>query len=808
MLSSAACASSGALAQTEIQSQESEPVVEQVAEAEASDAKVSFSADLDGAVGYADNIFATQNSRIDDLVAVIRPRINLSAQDSAYRVAASARGLIGRYEENTSENYEDWELTLDGRLKLSDRATIVGGGSYQWDHENRSSPDDVNGTEPTQFERAYGFAGLLLDTDDLSIRLAATVADLDFDDVPSISGTINNDDRDRVRYELGGRFGYQASPDTQPFLQIAYDERDYSARLDDFGFARSSSGYTATAGIRHRFSPRLSGEIFAGIMEQNFDDPSLENVSTVDFGALLNWSDPRGVSANLRIDRTVEETTLPGSSAYILSTARLSLQAANTARFSAGFGISGSHLDYVGVSRSEFILSSEIWSRFWLSPRIYIGADYDFAERTSNRAGFDFHENRFFLRLGAQTGARKGFAEGQGFNLSSGNAPAGAYGALLLGHSTIVTALDGPRGRDGANTADFGNDGASLSAIGGYGVVSGQFYLGLEVEGTLDGADWQHIASRDFAVSKRHSFGGNARLGIVTPHSDLLYTRFGLRWTKVRTDYSHANSSITISDTMLGPGLGVGMEAGAGRRGFLRAEYGFQSYGDTDIPTGDGGFDNFSSKESQFRVGIGFQTGEQQKTDLPPHNFAGPYIGVQVGHGSLISENSGIRSGGTPIVIDRASGGPLAGLVAGLSARAGRLIFGGELEADISNIDWNIEREPTGRIYSTEHELSFGAAARVGFQLGKAAHVYGRLGFARTRFETDYATQAASVREINWETGLRAGGGIELGIAARTSLRFDYTHTDYGGFDVEIDAASDGFENSENLFRIGVLFRL
>ena len=282
-------------------------------------------------------------------------------------------------------------------------------------------------------------------------------------------------------------------------------------------------------------------------MEQDFDDPQLEDVSTVDFGAVIDWRSASGISANLRVDRTVEETTLPASSAYILSSARLSLQAPSTRRFSAGFGLAGSHLDYVGVPRSEFVLSTDIWSRFWLNPNIYIGADYEFAQRSSNRAGFDFDENRFFLRIGAQTSPRRGLSQGEAFSISSEKAPGGAYAAVLFGHSTLITGLDGPRGRDGTNTADFGDDGIDATAAAGYGWVTGPVYLGVEIEGSLDGADWQHFANRDFSVSKRDAFGASARVGLVTASSDLVYGRFGLVSSRFRTDYDHDDEFVRLS---------------------------------------------------------------------------------------------------------------------------------------------------------------------------------------------------------------------------------------------------------------------
>ena len=798
--------SSQAKAQPETQApplgEESAPV-----RASASD-MISFDAELDMAFGYLDNIFANQNDKVDDLIGIARPRLDVLAKGESYQISVTGRGEIGRYESNSAEDYDDWQIGLNSRARISSGLTIVGGGDYRWDHENRSSPEDVNGLNPTEYQRGYAFAGLLWNRGDISARIAGTITDLNFSDIPSTFGTINNDDRDRVHYELGGRIGHKLSSATDIFVQAAYDGRRYNDNFDDFGFARGSDGYSAALGLRHKFSSQLSAEIYAGILEQNYDSPLLRDVSTVDFGALLDWRDPTGISATVRVDRTVEETTLPGASAYILTSGQFSLRAIDTPRLTAGFSIRGSHYDYVGASRSEFVTSTGLWTRYWLDKRIYLGADYDFSQRTSNRAGFDYDENRLFLRIGAQLEPRSNWDAAGQYSFSRKSGPGGAYGALLFSHDTLTTGLDGPRGNGGSNTADFGDDGAAVVVAAGYGFVTGPIYLGLEVEGQLAGPEWKHIASRVFSVEKKDSFGASLRLGYVNAGSDLVYGRFGLVSSRFRTLYDHTASFADISERETGLGFGLGMEAGFGPRGFVRAEYSLASYGDYDVPTGLGNFDNFSNSENQFRIGIGVRLGATPESDEPPHDFSGAYAGVQFGHGSLISQNFGFRTGGVPIDISRSSAGPLFGLLAGAGFTWQKFYLGAEIDADISNVDWNIDRDPSGRIFSTEHEYSYGSSARLGYLISNSALLYGRIGVVRTKFDTQFSTSNVSVREKNWDTGTRFGGGLELGLSASTRLRFDYTHTDYGAFDIEADQSVDRFDNSENLFRIAVTFKL
>ena len=166
------------------------------------------------------------------------------------------------------------------------------------------------------------------------------------------------------------------------------------------------------------------------------------------------------------------------------------------------------------------------------------------------------------------------------------------------------------------------------------------------------------------------------------------------------------------------------------------------------------------------------------------------------------------HTGDVPVDIQRSSHGPVLGAVAGWGATWNRFYGGIEAEADFGDINWNIERDPNGRVYSAQHEYSFGGAIRAGWLISDSALLYARAGAVRTHFDIPYATTNRSVRSRETETGYRLGGGLEIGVGGRVRLRLDYTMTDYGRYDVVYGQNSDSFEHSESLLRVGLLWRL
>jgi hypothetical protein len=762
---------------------------------------VSLDLGLDFGVGYTDNLFATRNYEISDQFLVIRPTAELTSVKGDDRTTIRAEGELGRYSKHKSENYNDWLIGADTRLRASKGIVLLGGADYRWGHEPRESPEEQNGSRPTRYQLLHGFAGAVLGSGPFTVRPAVIVNRYDFKDVPADGTIINNDDRDRTEVELGLRLLQQVSDGTQLFVQGDRNTREYRQRLDDFGFRRQSTGASFDAGIRRVFSPELSAEAFAGYLEQNYRDPRLKDVRAPDFGAVLDWNGPGGLGVNFRLDRSVEETTLPGASSYLLTNGRLTFKASPDPRLETGLTLGGTIYDYQGDPRTEFVTSAAFWARHWLSRNIYAQIDYSLAKRISNAAGFDFDENRFLFRIGAQlnphyAGATRALRFGT-------VAPAGAYVGLFAGHGALVTALDGPRGQ-GSNTADFGGMGFGYGAFAGYGSTIGNAYFGGELEGSLAGPDWLHVAERVFSVDKADSIGLAARAGWLTPARNLVYGRIGVSRTSLRTSYDLFDFHYDQKKWRTGLDFGVGAEAATAGRGFVRAEYVLTSYNDQNVSSGKGD-DNFSSSEGQFRLGVGLRFGGPAPRKLSSATqFAGPYAGVQVGHGSLVSRNLGVREKSQNVDISRGGQGPLLGVFAGYGFEWKSLYAGLEAEADDSKIDWNIERDPNKRIYSARRQWSVGGTLRAGWLISRSALLYGRLGAARTQFVIPYATANQSVVSKRTLTGLRAGGGLEIGLGPRDRLRVDYTVSRYGWYSVRYGQNADQFRHSVDLVRLGL----
>ncbi len=761
---------------------------------------------------FSDNIFVTKNNKESDWIMSFSPVVTAAMGKPRNDLNLRAGAEIGRYARSTSENYDDFFAAGDGRLTLGPKTSLLGGVQYDWTHESRESPDAVNGLEPTRYETGDYYIGLVQSLGKFVVRAGGTVNTYAYDDVRSSLGLIDNADRDRTEYEAGARVSYRSSSNVQPFAQAYWVIRDYDSALDDFGYRRSSTGFRVAAGLSVKLTAALDGEIYGGAFAQDYDDARFSEVTEPDFGARLNWRPAPGTQLRVSLDRSIEETTLPGSPGYLRTAAGATVEQMVRPDLSLSGHFYYSANEYLEINRIDYVSDAGLSAKYYFLPRFYVGTGYTFLHRISNAASADFNENRVWIRLGAQlapaysSGFKKFTQPNEDSSLS------GFFVGLLAGNGTLTTALDGPPGAGGSLTADFGNNGWQGDVVAGYGVVIRRIYLGLEAGAAMGSQHWLYNGTggtRIYGVRKLDSYELAARFGYELDNNILLYGRFGGVAAQFATPYQQNMHYVRPAGYQRGLRIGGGVEFPLWRNLFGRVEYTHTSYADYDVMPAQTA-DNFANDENLVRFGAIYHLGAATKAAPPAKaDFGGLYAGLQAGFGTLISRNAGDRNPPQTLTAQRAGSGATGGLFGGYGVTVGNVYLGAEIEAEFSNADWNIERDPTGRIYSVAKDYTLGASLRAGYIFESNTLVYGRVGIAETRFKNKYNDEHG----INYVTpdvdraGLRLGGGVEMPLKKTWHMRFDYTWTRYASYNVNYVTGVDFFRNSESLLRIGIVKR-
>lgn len=348
---------------------------------------------------YNDNIFATETGEIDDFLTTISPSVALNSDWDDHLFNVWGLADIVRYGDNDAEDHEHYSLGADGRYDISGDTNLFGGGAYTRDIEDRDSPDDVNGSEPTELTVQNAYAGGFHRFGAPAVRLGGTATVYDFDDTPAAAGTINNDDRDRNVYTGGIWAGYQAPDAPEFWVQYALDIRDYDQQRDDFGFARSSDGYRALAGINVEIGTDIEGTAYIGYMKQDYDDGRLSDIGTGTYGGSIDWSITPATRASGYVDRVIGETTLINASGSIDTTYGLAASQQITEDLRADTGFAFTTSEYQGVSRDDNYVSVNVGMSYSLTEAFSLDAEYRHDIRETDVPGQNYNRNVVTLRV-------------------------------------------------------------------------------------------------------------------------------------------------------------------------------------------------------------------------------------------------------------------------------------------------------------------------------------------------------------------------------------------------------------------------
>jgi hypothetical protein len=358
---------------------------------------------------YNDNIYADDTNEEEDFITMVRPSVRLESNWAQHALRFDANGGFGLYGSNDEENYDDWSFGTAGRFDITRGQYLVGRLRYDERHEDRGSPDDVFGIEPTRYALATANVGYVRDISILSLMTDFDVQQFNFKDVGSAiapGATIDNDIRDRDQYQYRLRVGYEFIPNYEAFVEGTYNWRVYDQDNTFPGLAfaptvrdrnRDSEGYSAVVGTAVNFSGKLRGDVSAGWMSQDYDSPVLEDIDAMKYGASLTWNITGLTSLIGEVNRSVEETVQGLASGYIASSYDLTLEHELRRNILLNANLGYDNNDYEGLNREDDIVYAGVGGDYLLMRGVSLTANYLFTDRDSNIAGADFSQNLFIL---------------------------------------------------------------------------------------------------------------------------------------------------------------------------------------------------------------------------------------------------------------------------------------------------------------------------------------------------------------------------------------------------------------------------
>lgn len=356
---------------------------------------------------------------LDDLVVHVIPTASLKSNWKQHALNIAVQGDAAFHQDLDTEDYTDLRLLLDGAVDVSPRVRLTARASQEYLHTDRADPDDTRSLDPEEFTLSTLGVGAVFKTGSWRASLAGDFSQRDFDDV-SIRlpggelGLRDSDYKDREQAELKGELGFNLDEKTEFFGRLVLNERNYDNpdRLGGFGTVdgqgapvrRDSAGYVAGAGVRYT-SERLTGEGFAGWMEQDYDWDGVDTIGEYALAGSINYRASARTSLGFSFTRDNIAETNTRYAAIVSSRLKAEVEHRLTRKLTLFGELRLTDWEFVepfdnAPNRNEDTLGIRLRGRYRFSPRIYAEAGLGFDEKYADTEINDFVDRRAFLGLG------------------------------------------------------------------------------------------------------------------------------------------------------------------------------------------------------------------------------------------------------------------------------------------------------------------------------------------------------------------------------------------------------------------------
>lgn len=333
---------------------------------------------------YDSNIFLTENNAVGDKHVEYFPQVVIQSDWGRHAFSVTAFGRLGRYVENTDEDFDDYQVQADGRLDIYDNKKLEFQFGIAQRHEERDEEDDPGrGFEPTVSLNT--FLGLTFEYL-ADVFLARLKFDIEEQDYQNSTG-INNDVRDETIIETSLRLGYEFTPGTTVFVEPNSDIRIFDQARDGAGSLQDNWAAGSLFGMTFDVTGVTFFEFGVGFEYRSFDEPSFDSEFGFDLSVKHIWHVTDLVSLTTNIERTFDGSATAGESgvtAYSLSSA-IDYEFLDNVIISGGITLSRSETGQ--TNREDIDVSPTLGVQYLVNENWTAQLNLGYATRSSNVAG-------------------------------------------------------------------------------------------------------------------------------------------------------------------------------------------------------------------------------------------------------------------------------------------------------------------------------------------------------------------------------------------------------------------------------------
>jgi hypothetical protein len=360
-----------------------------------------FYPSLISSVAYDDNIFATKTNRRSDVVTRLTPSFLLRSDWSVHSLefTGAAEGVL--YGSHTKENQLNAALGMRGVLDIRRDLKISYNAGWTRAHEERGTGDALllgsAFDKPVTYDTFAAGASVNKQFNRLYVAVGAGVESRIYQDSTINGVPFDQSPRDYTAFTAKGRVGYDISPMTSIFTELAYERRQYRAGPFD------SNGVKAVAGVKMEASRLVNGEAYVGYLGRFYDNSGISNINTLTYGANVNWLVTPLMTVTFLGERNGGDSVTVGpASSYIQSLVgtRVDYEVMRNLVVSGRLGYEWD--DYSNPNRHDRFLKLGASTTYYINRHFQASLDYRYIDRMSSISAINYNRNIFGASLRTQ----------------------------------------------------------------------------------------------------------------------------------------------------------------------------------------------------------------------------------------------------------------------------------------------------------------------------------------------------------------------------------------------------------------------
>ena len=270
--------------------------------------KTAIRLEVDVSALYDSNVYATSTKPRGDLIALVRPRVEIDRNSATLRLHAEAYGQVREHLNISRENAASFGAAASAELIPGSRQTLSFATRFDRAIESRADPEARrNLNEPPRRINILGAdLGYSLSGPQIGLTFNGGYQQLFYRDVL-------DRDRNLRLYRGSANIAWKPSAPISIFVEAFATRRDFMTNVDNNGINRDATTLGVLAGVRRDVSSKLRGRIGFGVFRFDPDDRALSGFTGFAANGELTWSPRPRTALTLNLARGDVATVRSGA---------------------------------------------------------------------------------------------------------------------------------------------------------------------------------------------------------------------------------------------------------------------------------------------------------------------------------------------------------------------------------------------------------------------------------------------------------------------------------------------------------------